>query len=536
MVVRNFTTGSTNGIGGAGGFDGCCAGGQGNSSPKAYSAGGGGSTVFDVTTGAPNGVSSGAACLPALVATKTALVSTVTAATGATATYSVNISNARGAATNVYLFDATLPPGWQYTSTPATVYTYSPAPPSAASAGAETTASTLPAGLPVNVATTVNTGSVALRASGAAPGVVPVTGDNSLRFGSFYVPQNGSVTVTFVVTIPNAATAGTYHNPAGVTYLDPTRSAADGNRLVSPATNVTANRTSTAYSANTTYSSGSTTIVAGGNFSGLAGGPTTDDVTLSPDLSVTKTLNTGTLTLGASGLAYTIVGRNNGRPVADQIYAISQATGRSATAIVSPALTITDTLPAGVLVASSANSNNAVWTCAIGGGGATLGCVATASVYPLAAVSNFVTVTATVAINSGACPGPRTNTVSITNPSVTDSNLGNNTATLTTPVDCNANLSVTKTNGTNIVASGSTTSYTVTFANTGPAAANGAIVKDTPSAGLSCSVASCTASGAGVCPGLLPNLLTGGGLTLASFATGSTLSFVVNCGVTATGQ
>ena len=462
----------------------------------------------------------------------------MTTAISATTSYSINISNTRGAATNVYLLDATLPPGWAYTSAPPTVYTYSPAPPGAASAGAETTAAVLPAGLPVNVATTVNANNpVSLRAAGAAPGVVPANGDNSLRFGSFFIPQNGSVTVTFVVTIPDSATAGTYHNPAGVVYLDPTRSAADGNRMVSPGTNVNANRAGTSYAA-TTYAGGSTTAVAGSNFSGLPGGPTSDDVTLTPDLSVTKTLNTGTLTLGAAQIAYTLVGRNNGRAVADQVFATTQATGQSATAIVSPALTITDTLPAGVLVTSSANSNTPVWTCTISGGGASLACVASAGVYPLAAATNFVAITANVSITTAACPGPRTNTVAVTNPSLTDSNLSNNTATLVSPVSCNANLSVSKTNGVNTVTSGSTTSYTLTFNNGGPAAADGAILKDIPSAGLACSVASCTPTGNGVCPavGLFPNLLTAGGLTLASFASGSTLAFVVNCGVTATGQ
>ena len=523
------------------GNDGCCVGGggnQGNSSPKVYNSVAGSIGASSLAGGSATGVQGGAACLPALTATKTALVSTVTAAVGATTSYSVSLSNTGGAATNVYLFDATLPPGWAYSTAPATVYSYSPAPPGAASAGAETTAATLPVGLPVNAATTVNTGSVSLRATGVAPGVVPANGDNSLRFGSFYLPQNGQITVTFVVTIPNTATVGTYHNPAGLVYLDPTRGTADPRRLVSPAANVNANRASTNYSANTTYISGSTTNVAGSNFSGLAAGPTTDDVTLTPDLSVSKTLNTGTLTIGASGQAYTIVGRNNGRPVANQVYAVTQATGQSATAIVSPALTITDTLPAGLSFTSSVNSNPAVWACTISGGGASLGCVATSAVYPLAASSNIVTVTATISVNATACPGPRTNTVTITTPAVGDSNLVNNTATLANPVNCNANLSVTKTNGTTTVVAGSTTSYTVTFANSGPAAADGALVKDTSSAGLSCTVSSCTPSGNGVCPapGLFPNLLTPGGLTLAAFASGSTLTFTVSCGVTATGQ
>ena len=116
--------------------------------------------------------------------------------------------------------------------------------------------------------------------------------------------------------------------------------------------------------------------------------------------------------------------------------------------------------------------------------------------------------------------------------------LGNST-TLTTA--CSTALDVTKTNGTTTLVAGSTTSYTVTFTNSGATAANGAIAKDTPSAGLSnCSVTGCTAAGSpvAVCPasGLWPNLFTVGGLSIATFPANSSLSFTLSCGVTATGQ
>ncbi|NJS36440.1 MAG: DUF11 domain-containing protein [Brachymonas sp.] len=116
--------------------------------------------------------------------------------------------------------------------------------------------------------------------------------------------------------------------------------------------------------------------------------------------------------------------------------------------------------------------------------------------------------------------------------------LGNST-TLTTA--CSTALDVTKTNGTTTLVAGSTTQYTVTFSNTGATAANGAIAKDAPSTGLSnCTVTACTASGssAAVCPGagLWPNLFTAGGLSIATFPANSSLSFILSCQVTATGQ
>jgi uncharacterized repeat protein (TIGR01451 family) len=108
------------------------------------------------------------------------------------------------------------------------------------------------------------------------------------------------------------------------------------------------------------------------------------------------------------------------------------------------------------------------------------------------------------------------------------------------PLNCSANLSVTKTNTVTSLIAGSTTSYLISFANAGPSSAENAVVRDAPSAGLSCSVASCSASGgspAAACPlaANLPNMLSGAGLALPSFPSGSTLNFTVNCNVTATG-
>jgi uncharacterized repeat protein (TIGR01451 family) len=103
-----------------------------------------------------------------------------------------------------------------------------------------------------------------------------------------------------------------------------------------------------------------------------------------------------------------------------------------------------------------------------------------------------------------------------------------------------ANLSVTKNNGTTTVVAGSTTNYTVTFTNGGPSSANGVQIRDVTSAGLgACNVISCTPAGsptAAVCPSPLNNLLAPAGTNIATFPSNSSLSFVVRCDVTATGQ
>jgi uncharacterized repeat protein (TIGR01451 family) len=103
----------------------------------------------------------------------------------------------------------------------------------------------------------------------------------------------------------------------------------------------------------------------------------------------------------------------------------------------------------------------------------------------------------------------------------------------------NANLSLTKTNGVTTTVAGNTTSYTITFVNGGPSSANGALIQDTPSSGLSsCSVTSCTGAGsptAATCPVTPANLLAPSNTTIPTFPSNSSVTFVVTCGVSATG-
>jgi uncharacterized repeat protein (TIGR01451 family) len=109
-------------------------------------------------------------------------------------------------------------------------------------------------------------------------------------------------------------------------------------------------------------------------------------------------------------------------------------------------------------------------------------------------------------------------------------------------------LAVTKTDGTTTLAAGSTTAYTITFSNTGGFAANNAIIKDSPSAGLTCTTVTCVSTtGSASCPAGLtlgtptpvasvPNLFNTTGIAIATFPPGSSVNLVVNCNVTATGQ
>ena len=143
-----------------------------------------------------------------------------------------------------------------------------------------------------------------------------------------------------------------------------------------------------------------------------------------------------------------------------------------------------------------------------------------------------------------AAAGLAANTAFTTGGAVGGSNYDGNNAANTGDdirVQRSANITITKTNAVAALVAGSTTSYTVTIANLGPADASGAVFTDPATAGLSCTAVTCvTSGGAAVCPAgvNITNLQSppGSGITLTSLPAASSLSFVVTCGVTATGQ
>jgi uncharacterized repeat protein (TIGR01451 family) len=119
------------------------------------------------------------------------------------------------------------------------------------------------------------------------------------------------------------------------------------------------------------------------------------------------------------------------------------------------------------------------------------------------------------------------------------------TCTLTNTRNNQADLRLTKTNtpGTNgevdqmadTLVSGATTSYTIAITNNGVDAADGAVLTDPASAGLSCSTATCTSAGGAACPtatgAALVTALQGAGATVPTFPVGATLTFVLSCQV-----
>jgi uncharacterized repeat protein (TIGR01451 family) len=478
------------------------------------------------------GVRTGYECLPNLTVTKSTTTPTVSNATSATAQYLINISNSGGGARFVDVMDWTLPPGWSRAAT-APTYQYSPS--TGLAAGAETIART-----------TSSTWAV-----GATPLSVPASGSNTLTWSSFAIPPirdgvNSSVTITFVATIPDTATAGSYHNPAAVRFLDSTRAAASS-PTVAPATGNSSNRGSVSYG-NTVYSQyngAASTNVAGSHHSGLEGGPASDDVALLPNLQVLKSTSGPTATAGST-FNYVLTVQNIGRAVDTQVYATTQATSAAATAIGSNPLRITDTLPTGYTV-TAITATPTAWVCGTATGVMT--CAASnpsaAAVYPIArgtttAPVSVGAVTVTVLPRPDNCGvSGDTNTVTLVVATIGETSTADNTATASHARQCVANLQISKNNGTATLVSGATTAYTVTVSNLGPSPGDGSMVTDTPSAGLSgCSVTACSASGSAVCPaaGLWPQMIAPNpGMTLPTLPSGGAVDITVQCTVTATG-
>jgi mucin-19 len=478
------------------------------------------------------GVRPAAECLPDVRVTKTTNTPTIAASGAVTANYSILLQNFGGGARNVAAIDNALPPGWTLAAAP--IYTYDPPLPVAAnnlSSGAEATSTANGASFPL----------------AATPLTVPANGSNALTWRQFFLAplKNGapsSVRIDMIVNIPATAAVGCYHNPAGFTFLDPTRLAAAATREVTTATNNGANRTGANYSANTTYASGAVSAVAGNNYNGLQAGPTGEDVCLQPDLSVTKTrTGTGTLAVGGTD-TYTLVPRNNGRAIANLTYAADQANpivnGGAGTVLTGGNVVVTDTIPAGLTIGTI--TPPAGWGCTVAGQLVT--CTYTPPALPIAAATDIGTISIPVTATSAACPGPLSNTANVasTTAAYPESNSANNTsAAVSTPVSCQAALTISKTDTRTTVAVGNTVTYSIAVNNAGPAAADGTRVNDVPSAGLSsCTVTGCTASGGAVCPaaGNLPDLLTGAGVLVNTLPNGGGVTFSVNCSVSASGN
>jgi uncharacterized repeat protein (TIGR01451 family) len=123
------------------------------------------------------------------------------------------------------------------------------------------------------------------------------------------------------------------------------------------------------------------------------------------------------------------------------------------------------------------------------------------------------------------------------------------TCTLTNTRNRLADLRITKTNTPGVngnvdqaadtVTSGATTIYSIVVTNDGPDAANGSVLTDPATTGLSCTTASCNAAGGAACPiptgAALVAALQGAGATIPTLPNGGSVTVLLTCTVTATG-
>ncbi|HVQ37290.1 MAG TPA: hypothetical protein VMS31_07150 [Pyrinomonadaceae bacterium] len=231
--------------------------------------------------------------------------------------------------------------------------------------------------------------------------------------GSFLIPAGATRDLTYQMVMPN--TPGTYVNSAIAHFneyqVDTTQSTADN-------------------------------------------APATSSVTIAPpDLTITKS-HTGNFTQGQVGATYSITATNSG------------------SAPTSAAVSVTDTLPAGLTATAIAGTG---WTCVLG----TLTCtrsdaLAAGASYPV------ITLTVTVANNAAASV---TNSVDISGGGQT--NTANDTATNPTSINQMPDLTIAKSHTGNFTQGQVGATYSITATNSGFAATSGMVtVTDTLPAGL----------------------------------------------------
>lgn len=156
------------------------------------------------------------------------------------------------------------------------------------------------------------------------------------------------------------------------------------------------------------------------------------------------------------------------------------------------------------------------------------------------AAGGMITLTFTASVGSNLTASP---------PLYTNDAVGRSTAGTLVRVDTNATapvainrqalLSISKTDGITSVAAGASTVYTLVASNAGPDAADGAVLKDSASTGLSCTLVTrppANLTGGATCPAVPADLFLATGTAVPALPANSSVTLLVTCAVTATGQ
>lgn len=246
--------------------------------------------------------------------------------------------------------------------------------------------------------------------------------------------------------------------------------------------------------------------------------PLGSPMTFAADLAITKTDGNATYTSGTN-VVYTIVASNNGPFGAQNVR-------------------VQDALPAGITTAT--------WTCTAANGAVCRTASGSGAINALvdlpfntSGAASTATFTLTMAVPS-AFTGNLVNTATVTVGSgTTDSTTANNSAT-DTDTPAVADLSIQKTATPNPVASGGQVVFTLIVTNHGPAAADGATVRDPAATGLDCLAAglpvpTCSATGGATCPSPLTAADLQAGAAIPTLPNGGVVTLGMTCRVTASG-
>jgi uncharacterized repeat protein (TIGR01451 family) len=235
----------------------------------------------------------------------------------------------------------------------------------------------------------------------------------------------------------------------------------------------------------------------------------TDTLTASADLAITKT----------DGAANEVPGT----PVT---YTITATNAAGPSAVVGA--TVSDVFP-GVL-------SNCAWTCAGAGGGTCAAGPAAGNIADSVGlpVGGSVVYTATCDVDSTAT-GSLSNTATIAAPAGVDAVPGNDSATDTDGLTREADLAISKTDGSATAVAGGSVTYTIAASNpAGPSAVTGASVSDTFPAVLTGCSWTCAGTGGAACPA---GPVSGNIGHLVDLPVGGVATFTATCSIagTATG-
>jgi uncharacterized repeat protein (TIGR01451 family) len=265
---------------------------------------------------------------------------------------------------------------------------------------------------------------------------------------------------------------------------------------------------------------------------------------------VTCTNAAGSTVGSLSGTTYTLTGAEVGASVS---FTCTFTNSRL------PILRLQKALPNGRFVATDqftlgiAGTGGPANATTVGGGTvangtATLNPGAIGAVYTLSeagAAGALLTNYATTWACTNALTGGQTPSGSGTSFTVTAAVGDDLTCTFTNTRNNQADLRLTKTNTPGLngevdqagdtVVSGTVATYTITVANLGPDAANGAVLTDPAPTGLTCTTATCTPSGGAACPAptgaALVAALQGAGAAIPTLPNGGSVAIALTCTV-----